>query len=103
MSGARTGERGAALLIVMVAVAVLTVLAADLAYEARVSLQIAANARNELQATYLAKSGVALSRLVLQFQGELDATMQAPATGGAGMSFPRPQIWKIAPVNAELA
>ncbi len=83
----------------MVAVAVLTALAADLAYDARVSLQIAANARNELQATYLARSGVALGRLVLSFQQDIDA-MQSPV---AGMSFPRPQLWKLAPVGPELA
>ena len=102
MTGARTAERGAALLIVMVAVAVLTALAADLAYESQVSLRIAANARNELQATYLAKSGIALSRLVLSFQRELeDTTSNVSAMPGAP-AMPRPQLWKIAPVDSEL-
>ena len=82
MSRPRTSERGAALLIVMVAVAVLTALAADLAYESQVSLRIAANARNELQATYLAKSGIAVSRLVLAFQQELDG-VGGPAQASA--------------------
>jgi general secretion pathway protein K len=99
MRTGRTAERGAALLIVMVAVAVLTALAADLAYEARVSLQIAANERNELQATYLAKSGVALGRLVLSFQKEIDQ-LQSPIQG---VPMPRPQLWKLAPVGPELA
>ncbi|HET8539681.1 MAG TPA: hypothetical protein VFL83_07395 [Anaeromyxobacter sp.] len=98
MRGARTGERGAALLIVMVAVAVLTALAADLAYESQVSLRIAANARNDLQAAYLARSGVALSRLVLSFQQELDAA--APTL--PGQVVVRPQLWKLAPVTSEL-
>jgi general secretion pathway protein K len=99
MRTARTAERGAALLIVMVAVAVLTALAADLAYEARVSLQIAANERNDLQATYLAKSGVVLGRLVLNVQKEIDQ-LQSPVQG---IPMPRPQLWKIAPVGPELA
>src|SRR5512140_85020 len=99
MRTARTAERGAALLIVMVAVAVLTALAADLAYEARVSLQIAANQRNELQATYLAKSGVVLGRLVLSFQKDIDQ-LQSPIQG---VPMPRPQLWKLAPVGPELA
>ncbi|HEX9052827.1 MAG TPA: hypothetical protein VF841_20030 [Anaeromyxobacter sp.] len=99
MRNARTAERGAALLIVTVAVAVLTALAADLAYEARVSLQIAANERNEVQATYLAKSGVALGRLVLSFQQEIDQ-LQAPVQG---IPMPRPQLWKLVPVGPELA
>jgi general secretion pathway protein K len=79
----------------MVSVAVLTALAADLAYEARVSLQIAANQRNELQATYQAKSGVALGRLVLSFQQEIDQ-LQPPVQG---VPMPRLQLWKVAPVG----
>jgi general secretion pathway protein K len=97
----RENERGAALLIVMVAVAVLTALATDLAYDTRVSLRIAGNARDELQAAYLAKSGVALSRLVLSFQQSVDGAM--PALPGQGMAMPRPQIWKIVPVDSTLA
>jgi general secretion pathway protein K len=76
-SAGRRSERGAALLVAMVAIAILTALAVDLAYEARVRLQIAANGRDELRATYLAKSGVNLSRLVLGFQQQIDGTMKA--------------------------
>lgn len=95
-------ERGAALLVVMVAVAVLTALVVDLAYQSRVALRIAANARDELQATYLAKSGVAVSRLVLSFQQRVEDAI--PSATQPGMpSIPRPQLWKIAPVGSELA
>jgi len=93
-------ERGAALLIVMVTVAVLTALAADLAYDARVSLRIAANSRDELQATYLAKSGVGLSRLLLDFQREVDE--QIPKLPGQP-SLPRPQIWRLVTVGSALS
>jgi general secretion pathway protein K len=93
-------QRGAALLVVMVAVAVLTTLAVDLAYDTRVSLRIAANARDELQATYLAKSGVALSRLVLSFQQEIDGAV--PSLPNMP-SPPRPQIWRLVPVDSDLA
>ena len=97
----RRNERGAALLVVMVAVAVVTVLAVDLAYDTRVSLRIAGNARDELQATYLAKSGVALSRLVLSFQQDLDGAFPAAIAGG--LAPPRPQIWRLVPVGSTLA
>lgn len=100
MQGPRNTERGAALLVVMVAVAVVTALAVDLAYDTRVSLRIAANARDELRATYLAKSGVALSRLVLSFQQDVDAAI--PTLPGQA-SPPRPQIWRIVPVGSALA
>jgi general secretion pathway protein K len=94
------GERGAALLVVMVTVAVVTALAVDLAYDTRVSLRIAGNARDELRATYLGKSGVALSRLVLSFQQDVDdAIPRIPGQAAA----PRPQIWKLVPVGSDLA
>ncbi len=86
-------ERGAALLLVLMVVAVVTVMATELAYDTRVSLQIAANARDELRASHQARAAVALSRLVLHFQQRLDqaggaagqvmAGVQA-AQGGAG-------------------
>jgi general secretion pathway protein K len=72
----RRAERGAALLVVMVAIAILTALAADLAYDNRVRLQIAANGRDALRAEGLAKSAVSLSRLVLAFQAQIDQTSQ---------------------------
>jgi general secretion pathway protein K len=56
----------------MVALAVLTALAVDLAYETSVSLRIAANARDGLRAEYLARGAVNLSRAVLHIQQELD-------------------------------
>lgn len=96
-------ERGAALLIVMVAVAVLTALATELAYETRLSLRIAANARDDLRAGALAKGGVALSRLVLGFQQQVDATMGKKIPNVPLPAMPRPQIWRIVPVSSALA
>ncbi|HEX9399716.1 MAG TPA: hypothetical protein VF912_06360 [Anaeromyxobacter sp.] len=98
MSASRPGERGAALLIVMVSVAVLTAFAVDLAYDARVSLQIAANGRDELRANYLARSGVATSRLVLSFQQQLDDLLPK----GSALPVPRIQLWKVVPLGAAL-
>lgn len=101
MARARRNERGAALLVVLVAVAVLTALAVDLAYDTRVSLRIAANGRDELRAAYLARSGVALSRLVLSFQQDVDNALSSGAA--VGQALPRPQLWKIVPLGSELA
>ncbi len=101
MTPRRDSERGAALLVVMVAVAVLTILAGQLAYDTQVSLRIAANARDELRATYLAKSGVNLSRLVLSFQQKIDQKMSMP--GQQGMGTGRIQLWRLVPVGSGLA
>lgn len=83
-------ERGAALLLVLLVVAIVTVMATELAYDTRVSLQIAANARDELRASHQARGAVALSRLVLHFQQRLDqaggaaGSVLAGLQGGAG-------------------
>lgn len=118
----RRGERGAALLTVVVAVSVLTALAVDLAYENRVRLQIAANGRDALRAEALAQSGVAMSRMVLAFQAQIDeqagklcgamgALTGGGGTGGgagaagggnSGAGCPRPQIWSLVPVSSGL-
>ncbi len=112
----RASERGAALLMAVVSVAVLTALAVDLAYETQVRLRAAANARDALRAQALAESGVTMARLVVSIQVALDGASKtiadatagqtagqppsgAPTTGGA----PRPQIWSLVPVNTGLA
>src|SRR5512137_727036 len=77
-------ERGAALLLVLMVVAIVAVLATELAYDTRVSLQIAANARDELRASQQARGAVALARLVLHFQQRLDAAGNAASQVVAG-------------------
>ncbi len=110
----RRPERGAALLLVLMVVAIVTVLATELAYDTRVSLQIAANARDELRASYQARGAVALSRLVLHFQARLDqaggAASQfiagASAAVGGQAASPVPQgsfsfrLWDAIPVDS---
>jgi general secretion pathway protein K len=117
-------SRGAALLLVLVALAVVTAIAATVAYDTRVSLEIAGNGRDELRAEYLAKSGVNLSRLVLSFQDRLNKL--GNLTGGQGQQQQQqpqqkqqqkqqqqqqqqqaaaamvPQLWSIVPVNSGL-
>jgi general secretion pathway protein K len=110
----RRPERGAALLLVLMVVAIVTVLATELAYDTRVSLQIAANARDELRASYQARGAVALSRLVLHFQARLDqaggAASQfvagASAAVGGQATSPVPQgsfsfrLWDAIPIDS---
>jgi general secretion pathway protein K len=99
----RNTQRGAALLLVLTAVAILTAVGVDLAYNTRVSLQIAANARDELRATYLAKSAVNLSRLVIHFQQQLDQTtgalagLQGGTSAGPQLAF---RLWEVVPIDS---
>jgi general secretion pathway protein K len=109
----RRGERGAALLIAITAIAILTAVAVDLAYNTRVSLQMAANARDELRATYLAKSAVSMSRLILNFQQRLDLVTKAAASPlpgaqsaqGASAAMPRIalRLWDLVPIDSSAA
>ncbi len=119
----RRSERGAALLLVLTTIAILTAVAVDLAYQTRVSLQIAANSRDELRAACLAKSAVSFSRLVLHFQQQLDqasgglgaAIAQVPgasallsgAAGQAAGAAQAPQfsfrLWDLVPIDSNAA
>jgi len=112
-AGGARHDRGATLLIVLLTIAVLTALAVDLAYNTRVSLQIATNARDELRATYQAKSAVNVSRLVLHFQQKLDEAGAIGAQalsqlglggqqGGAAAAAPSFsfRLWELIPVDS---
>ncbi len=65
---------------VITALAILTAVAIEFSYRSRVEARLAANARDQLRAYYLARSAVNLSRLVLHFQRQVDA-IQIPNLG----------------------
>src|SRR5712692_3177853 len=78
-------ERGVTLMIVIVAIAILTAVATEFAYNSRVDLQLATNQRDEVRAYFLARSGIGLSRLLLRFQKQVD-TIQIPNIAQTGWS-----------------
>src|SRR5258708_34816418 len=75
--GRAARERGVTMMIVIVAIAILTAVATEFAYNSRVDLQLATNQRDEVRAYFLARSGIGLSRLLLRFQKQVD-TIQIP-------------------------
>jgi general secretion pathway protein K len=97
----RQGERGVALLLVVVSIAILAAVAADFAYSSRVDLELAVHERDALRAEYLAKSGLGMSRLLLQFQKQLDTSMQTlSAALPIGSSF-NLQLWHMAHIDCQ--
>ncbi|ADO70979.1 general secretion pathway protein GspK [Stigmatella aurantiaca] len=109
--------RGVALIIAVISITVLTVVATEFAYNTRVDLQLAANQRDEVRAFYMARSGIALGRLLLRFQRQVDQTpipnlgnMLQQLTGGApagGTPSAAPsslniQLWKLARVDCHM-
>ena len=61
-------QRGIALMVAAVTIAVLGAVLSDFTFNARVDLEAAANARDQLRAEYLARSGIQLSRLLIKVQ-----------------------------------
>ena len=59
-------EKGIALVLVLVVVALLVSLVVDFMYNMQVDVTLAANQRDEIKALYAARSGVELARLMLQ-------------------------------------
>lgn len=78
---ASRAQRGMALLLVLIGLAVLGVLANEMRYNSVVELRLAANARDDLRATYLARSGLGLARLMLKFQKQVDNIQLPPGLG----------------------
>jgi general secretion pathway protein K len=75
------GQRGVAMLLVLIGLAVLALVANEVRYNSVVELRLATNARDEMRAHFLAESGIGLSRLVLKFQKQMDS-IQIPNLGG---------------------
>ncbi|MEO1269635.1 MAG: hypothetical protein AAFX99_16235 [Myxococcota bacterium] len=67
-----SGRRGMALLLAVVAIAVTSVSVTEFVYQTRINASIATNARDDLKAFYLARSGMNLGVLLLDFQFELE-------------------------------
>jgi len=64
-------QAGFALLVVVVSVSVLGAIVGEFGYNARVEMESAANARDELRAEYLARSGINLARILIKLQGSV--------------------------------
>jgi len=86
------GERGMALLMVLVTIAMLTVAIVEFLHQSRVELQTAANVRDRAKAYYLARSAANFSRLILFFQGQADR-----------MSGGTLKLYQLIPIESDLA
>lgn len=95
---------------VVIAIALLTVVGTELAYNSRVDMQLAANQRDEVRAYFLAKSGIGLARLMLRFQRQLD-NIQIPTNLlsllGVPPQVPQPsslsiQLWRMAKIDCHM-
>jgi general secretion pathway protein K len=99
-------ERGIALLMVLVTVAVLTAVVAEFVYQTRVEVQMAANVRDRVKAYYLARSATNVARLVVYLQGRIDMFMKnmpiPKEIKDAGM-MGTIKLYQIFPIESDLA
>ncbi|OGQ05203.1 MAG: hypothetical protein A3F82_01745 [Deltaproteobacteria bacterium RIFCSPLOWO2_12_FULL_44_12] len=96
----RSSESGIALLLVMSAIMILTMIGVEFAYNAQIEYQMAVRQRERLQAFYLANSGYNLTRLQLKIgnatQGQVQqATTQANIDLPVDLSAPLCQQFPI--------
>ncbi len=84
-------RRGVAIIIVMATIVVLTTSVVEYVYNTRVNLYLAQNHRDEVKAWALARSGINLQMLSLQFQTELE---QQGGMIGQAVQRSRFQLWQ---------
>jgi len=98
-------ERGIAILVVLITIALLTAIVVEFQYSATVDLQLAYNARDELQAEYNALTAMRLRALLLRqgqaLQAGMASMMQA-LTGSSSAQMPLGQILQQIPITCGL-
>ena len=93
-SGPAGSKSGVALMLVMMSLALMTVLAVEVIFASRVDLRIGRNARDRLQAFYLAQSSARLSLLRLSLYKEAQGLLD----GGGSIPVPKEmtdRIWSM--------
>ena len=93
-------ERGIALLLVLSAIAILTVAVVEFTYDTRIQYRIAVNNKERLQAYYLAKSGLNLSKVVLKYSKDAESMIEK--AGEAGMSLKLEPLYRMMPLSSSL-
>jgi general secretion pathway protein K len=101
----RAGRRGVALIMVMATLSVMTVLLAELTFDASSTLASAMAARDAVQAEYIARSAVNLSRLLIAAEPTMRAAI-APLFALMKRQPPQLPVWEfadriLAPFNDE--
>jgi general secretion pathway protein K len=100
-------ERGVALLMVLIMLALVGSVAADFQFNSRVDLQLALNARDELQAEYNALTALRMRAMLLKHSRQLQRAIDGllgSLLGGAegGMKIPVGQILEAIPIECSL-
>ncbi len=88
-------QKGVALLLVLVTAALFTSVGATMQENAHVSLATGVNDRDDMQATYLARSGVNMARLLLALGPTINDALEGTPLGGI-------ELWQYADLLTEV-
>lgn len=92
----RRPREGLALVLSMSAIAILGAMLADMHQSTGTAFAVATNARDRLQAEYVAKSGLDLTRLVVSAEPTLRALVNPFYQAATGRPPPQLPVWKVA-------
>lgn len=92
----RRAREGLALVLAMSAIAILGAMLADMHQSTGTAFAVATNARDRLQAEYVAKSGLDLTRLLVSQEPTLRALVNPIYQSFAGRPPPQLPVWKVA-------
>lgn len=95
-------ERGAALLIVMVMIALMSAFSVEFSYNTRVNLRMAGNLEREVQAYYHARSGVEITRMVIRGQALVDQMLGMAAKFMPSIKNQNIEMYNFAPKFVEI-
>ena len=104
------GQRGVALIMALLLIALVGTVVADFQYSSQVGYQLAINSRDQLQAEYNALSAMRLRALILKQSGKLKSALlplmgllAGSGAGAAGSSLSMiPQLLEMLPVECGL-
>lgn len=97
----RLFERGVALLMVLAALALISGLVVEFAYNSHVTYNLALNEEEKLQAYYLAESGLNFSKMVLSYDNEAKRLAEQ-ANKKFGKTFKLQPLYEMLPINSAL-
>jgi hypothetical protein len=96
----RNQSRGVALLMVIMGLAVMTSVVADLSYNETIRYQMAVHTRDSVKAEALAAGGLNWARLFLVIQDKIQNFIVGFAA--QGMPLPSYTIWELLPIDSDL-
>ena len=92
-------EKGVALLLVIVIIAIMLPIVFDMNYEARTEFMIAMNYKEKAETLVLAQSGITFAVTVFDLQKQLESLMKSMGGGAGAGNF---ELWDIIPFDTAL-